>query len=382
MNPLLTIVTGTWNRLPFLSAFMDSVRSQIPPGVSYNFSIADAGSTDGTIEYLKEQSDVNLIEQGELTGAIKAFNLAASQATGDFLLIGNDDIEIEPGSIMNGLAYMLQNPACGAGCFFQDRAGKAPHVEHMQTVFNGKGTQSPYVQVGLIPRWLWDHCGGWGDFGGRTYGGDNYISAKIYEAGYQITPIEGTMIHDKTPTDELRAINNTQNTDGERLWEKFPRGFVINTIPQIENPLKTLKRCVYAPIYEPGHEVVQKAQKKGLREALAKKYLVWEVDYMASHENIGDACEVWKPDLCLTQLHNACLDGSELGRMRKNSKYMVNWNGDQWEEQQLEPKSIEMLRYFDLQTGVNNSLAPMFKEKGIPYRFWPISFEPSILKQE
>lgn len=356
---------------------MESCRSQIPPGIDYEIVLADGGSTDGTIEYLREQADVVLIEQGELLGAIKAFNAAGSAATGDYILPLNDDIIVQPGSIMRGLAYMLDHPSCGAGCFLQDRGGKDPHVEYMPTVRNGKSVQSPYIQTGIIPRWLWDHCGGWGDWGGRTYGGDNYISAKIYEAGYDIVPIRGTMIHDRTPVDELRKINNTRNLDGEKLYSNFPNGFIINSQPQIPNPLPKRKKCVYAPLYEPGWGHVQKLQKRGLRDALSKHYIVWEVDYTGG-ESVAEACGVWKPDLCLTQFHNAD-HKQDVASMRASSKVMVNWNGDFWPDQQLEERSIEMLAYFDLQTGVNNSLAREFKAKGIEYRFWPVSFEEGVL---
>src|SRR4030042_1749906 len=170
----LSIVTGTYNRLPFLQSFMTSCRSQIPRGISYEFCICDGGATDGTLGWLKEQSDVVLLEHGELRGAIKAFNDAAKLATGDFLLIANDDIEILPGSIMRGLSYMINYTQVGAGCFYQDRAGLGTHVEVM-TTRNEDGTpgSTPYLQVGLIPRFLWEYCGGWGDFGARAYGGGN-----------------------------------------------------------------------------------------------------------------------------------------------------------------------------------------------------------------
>ena len=89
---LLSIVSGTYNRQPYLEAMMKSCVASMPPGIEYEFCICDGGSTDGTLDVLRGRRDVKLLEHGELRGAIKAFNDAAAMATGDYLLIANDDI--------------------------------------------------------------------------------------------------------------------------------------------------------------------------------------------------------------------------------------------------------------------------------------------------
>lgn len=388
-QPILTFVTGTHNRLEYLQDFMDSCRCGVPAGIDYNFSICDGKSTDGTLEWLKSQPDVILTEHGELKGAIKAFNDAAAVANGMYLVIANDDVVILHESIARALSHLIDNPNTGAVAFYQDRGGQAPHVEHMHVVNeDGSSMLKPYMQVGMIPKWLWDHCGGWGDFGAMTYGGDNYVSAKIYEAGYSIDTIEnngqpGCMINDRTPIDELRIRNNKINTgeaDGKKFYNQFPNGIKYNTMPQVPNPLRKLKKILYAPIFEPGREV-QKQQKKGLRDSLKKYGVVWEVDYYGKCESIIGTAEIWKPHLTLTQIHNADIHRTtEMIRVREVTKeYMVNWCGDTWSDQQRTPEYLAMLRNYNLQTGVNASLEPTYERHGIPYLYWQNSFEKDIL---
>ena len=377
---LLSIVSGTYNRQPYLEAMMKSCVASMPPGIEYEFCICDGGSTDGTLDVLRGRRDVKLLEHGELRGAIKAFNDAAAMATGDYLLIANDDIEVMGLSIARGLAFMMDNPDVGAGCFFQDRGNQALHVEKMPMVLpNGSQDWLPYIQVGIVPKWLWDKCGGWGDWGGRTYGGDNYLSLKIYESGYKIIPIEGASIKDKTPIDELRQINNTNNTDGKKLWAAFPGGTRIPDYPRYENPLPARKRVLYAPIIETGH-TVQKAQKCGLKDALKALGLVWEVDYVYSKESVVDAAEAWHPHYTITQIHHAdAVTMDEIKRVREATKeWMVNWNGDVWQQTQSDPRYLEFMRYYDYQLCVNAALFPIYKGKGVNSEYWQNSYEPQV----
>lgn len=379
---LLSVITGTFNRLPYLTAMIESARRSMPKGISYEFVVCDGGSTDGTLEYLANQPDIVVVRHTELKGAIKAFNDAAAAAKGDYLIPSNDDIEFVGFTIARGLAHMMDNPDIGAGCFYQDRSGKDWHVEAMPIYYPGEpeARWEPYMQVGIIPKWLWDKCDGWGNWGGRTYGGDNYLSAKVYESGYKVVPIEGCKIHDKTPLDELRRVNNDHRHPDQNLWQTFPQGFHVSTTPIYENPLVSeFKRVLYAPIIEAGHDV-QKEQKKGLREALKALGLVWEVDYQYSGESVADAAEAWTPHYVITQFHVA--QNTSLADVRRIKTacqgYMVNWNGDVWPNQ-ANPEMMEILRHYDYHLTVNASLLPKYEAVGIRAAYWQNAYEPTLL---
>lgn len=375
---LLSVISGTYNRLEHLKEMVISARRSMPETIEYEFVIVDGGSKDGSLEWMREQKDIRVIEHGALRGAIKAFNDAGAAAKGDYLCVANDDIEFIGLSIAKGLSFIMDNADVGAVAFYQDRGGKDWHVESMPMYENGDQKWLPYLQVGIIPRWLWDKCEGWGNWGGRTYGGDNYLSGRIYESGYKITPLEACRITDKTPLDELRRVNNDNRKPDANLWAAFPDGFRISDTPIWPNPLKERKRVLYAPIIESGH-TVQKEQKKGLREALKALGEVWEVDYVYAKESIGDAAEAWQPHYIITQFHAAeATSMEEIKRLKASCQgYMVNWCGDVWPNQ-ASPELLEMLRYYDLQGTVNAALIPRYTDAGVKAVYWQNAAEPDI----
>lgn len=381
---ILSIISGTFNRLPYLTAMVESARRSLPPNFAcqYEFVIVDGGSTDGSLEWMHSQPDIRTIEHGELKGAIRAFNDAGAAACGTYLCVANDDVIFQDYTLARGLAFMMDNPDVGAGCFFQDRNGKEMHVEHMPIMgVDGVQGKTPYLQVGLIPKWLWDACGGWGNWPGcRTYGGDNYLSGRVLEHGYRIVAIEGTAISDKTPQDALRKQNNAPGSYGTPVWEAFPNGFQAAPAPTVPNPIPEMRRVLYAPIIEAGH-VVQKEQKRGLRDALGALGVVWEVDYQFSGESIAEAAKAWQPHLTLTQFHTAATTSAEEAKVLRAccSGPLLNFSGDVWSDQ-ASPEFLEILRYYDLQLTVNAGLLPKYQAIGIRAVYWQNSNEPQIIE--
>jgi len=94
---MISLCIPTYNRLPDLKRCLDSILGKFGD-YPYEVIIADGGSTDGTIEYLKElnSDNIKLIEQGKLLGVTKAYNDSFEVAKGDYIFIGNDDIVIKP----------------------------------------------------------------------------------------------------------------------------------------------------------------------------------------------------------------------------------------------------------------------------------------------
>lgn len=381
----LSIVTGTYNRREYLEQMIVSARYSLPTGIEYEIVVVDGGSSDGTLEWLKAQPDVVLIEQGQLYGAIYAFNTGAHAAHGRYVLLANDDITFVGKSIARVLVYMHDHPECGIGAFYQDRDRRPMHVNTMGG-FDADGNQTllNYGQVCIVPRDLGDALEWWACGNARTYGGDNCLSARCWEAGYSVDAVEGANIHDHTIDDLLRLTNNPPekmaktgvlHPDSAEYYRLFPKGPRIGRTPLIgEYNHRRPIRIVYAPIYEPGHPV-QKAQKRGLKRALQRVGQVYEVDYVAG-ENLIAAVADWRPHLLLTQFHDGTrYSDAEIRSLRYSSAYWVNWNGDVYDNSNDEAY-LNLLQHVDYHLVVNDTAAEHFREQHINARYWQIGFEP------
>ncbi|WP_338555859.1 glycosyltransferase family 2 protein [Paenibacillus sp. KS-LC4] len=91
---LTSIIIPTYNRLPLLQEAIYSIRSSTPE--QYELIIVDNGSTDGTIEYLREQQ-ITFIGLPSNQGFPAACNWGLRLARGDQLLLLNNDVLVAPG---------------------------------------------------------------------------------------------------------------------------------------------------------------------------------------------------------------------------------------------------------------------------------------------
>ncbi len=121
MTPLISLVSGTYNRLPMLREMVQSFRDNLLPGIQYEVVLVDGGSNDGTIEWAKSQFDVRLIEDGALLGAISAFTRGAQAAQGKYVLLANDDVAFRRNSIVPAIVHLESNMKCGAVAFADNR---------------------------------------------------------------------------------------------------------------------------------------------------------------------------------------------------------------------------------------------------------------------
>lgn len=104
---MISICIPTYNRLSYLKRCLDSIFDGFGD-YPYEVIIADGGSTDGTLEYLKELDNdaVKVIEQGKLLGHVKAYNDSFKVAEGDYVYIGNDDTVVIPETLIKACELM------------------------------------------------------------------------------------------------------------------------------------------------------------------------------------------------------------------------------------------------------------------------------------
>ena len=120
---MITVVTGTYNRLPYLQAMLNSAY-QSAGEIPIDFVIVDGGSTDGTIEWCKTRNDIRLIEQGQLLGACRAFNAGFDVVESDYALAANDDIEFNGDGIQRAYGHLVNHPSSGGVALSTSPLGK------------------------------------------------------------------------------------------------------------------------------------------------------------------------------------------------------------------------------------------------------------------
>ena len=124
------IVILTWNGLDYTRACIDSIRNQTRFD-DYRIVVADNGSKDGTIEYLRAQSDVALVENGTNLGFAKGNNqaLAICDPASDIILLNNDTEIIQPDWITRLQETAFSSPDIGVvGCRLRRPDGMLQHA--------------------------------------------------------------------------------------------------------------------------------------------------------------------------------------------------------------------------------------------------------------
>lgn len=134
---MISLCIPTYNRLPHLKQCLISILDKFED-YPYEVIIIDGGSTDGTLEYLKDlnHDDIKLIEQGKLTGITKAYNASFKIAKGNYIFGGNDDTILIPKILIKACKLMDKEKQIGLiGVKVQEPrhrnlTGMSLHIEH------------------------------------------------------------------------------------------------------------------------------------------------------------------------------------------------------------------------------------------------------------
>ena len=95
-SPKISIITACFNSIHTIRETLESVRSQDYP--HWEHIVIDGGSTDGTVEVLKEFPHLQWISEKD-EGHYHAMNKGVARATGDVVNILNADDCFRPGAL-------------------------------------------------------------------------------------------------------------------------------------------------------------------------------------------------------------------------------------------------------------------------------------------
>jgi GT2 family glycosyltransferase len=223
----LSIVILCWNDKKVIGECLRSICAETTPG-SYEIIVSDNGSTDGCLEFIKENyPQVKVIENGRNLRFAKANNVGIEVCQGEYILILNPDTIIHDRCLDKLVARADREPEVGAfGCRVLNFDGSYQlSAQPFPTAFRELIVAFQVRWLGyLSDRFLGDTYVGWkgesekrvdwitgcfmlirGDLLKRLKGfdaqffyyyEDTDLSRRIWEAGFPIvyTP-EGTITH-------------------------------------------------------------------------------------------------------------------------------------------------------------------------------------------
>jgi GT2 family glycosyltransferase len=188
----LSIVCGTFNRRDQIERLVESVirETRIP----FQLYITDAGSTDGTTEYLNSIRDprVHPVLVGKLLGQARAYNDVFMKVDTPYVCWVSDDNEIFDHGLDKAVEILRQDKRIGmVGLKVRDKIGpfvKAPYIGGVSSI----GILN--VNQGVLPTPVLHALGGFSEEF-RDYGIDPDLTAKVLFLGFDVVYTRDVAIH-------------------------------------------------------------------------------------------------------------------------------------------------------------------------------------------
>jgi glycosyltransferase involved in cell wall biosynthesis len=386
----ISVVSGTYNRLTLLQRMVKSARESAGD-LPLEIVLVDGGSTDGTIEWCKSQRDIKLVEHGELLGAIRAYNDGFAAASSTYIVIGNDDIIFDGDTIARAYHYMLEHPRVGQIAFrhHYQRRGQPQHGR-IQGAYG-----YPYGQCSMLPKWLGDFAGWWGDAGMKTYGGDTHLSLRLWEMGWGVAGLQGCSVTDYEHDDGLRAINSDSPRMGGRThpdlvafsktwtdrlpprshWISAPVNVVMHKAAR--GNLRTLRfKGMMAADHEMRHALIDEMSRYGTGQQINQMAEARKHGMKKYQDRVKAIVKNFRPDLIIfqAQRQNNVLPETVLWlRQKYPDTFLCNFDGDC--HFPLTSFQFEIAAAMHLQLVVSPTLFQHYAAQGIGVGYWPIGIE-------
>lgn len=188
----LSIVIGTYNRRDQLKACIESIERETR--TSTIVYVSDAGSTDGTVEYLSSvaSDSIRPVLVGQRLGQARAYNDVFAMVNTPYVCWLSDDNVIVQNGIDRAIAALESNQRLGmVGLKTRDMQGPfvdAPYIGGISSI----GILN--VNQGVLRTQVLHRVGGFSE-AFRDYGIDPDLTAKVLFSGHDIALTKCVAIH-------------------------------------------------------------------------------------------------------------------------------------------------------------------------------------------
>ncbi len=195
-----SIIIPSWNNLPYLQNCIQSIRKN--SSIQHQIIVHINEGTDGTLNWIKVQKDIDFTYSHTNIGVCYALNKARSLVTTNYLLYLNDDMYLCPNwdtALMQEikqighdnffLSSTVIEPCASSNCVIERDYGK--DIENFnETLLLKEYHQIPKLNwcgstwpPNILPLKLWDYVGGYStEFSPGMYS-DPDFSMKLWNAG-------------------------------------------------------------------------------------------------------------------------------------------------------------------------------------------------------
>ena len=246
--PRVSVVVLTYNNLELNKRCINSILTKTAYA-DYELIIVDNQSTDGTIEYLKELekkqiSNVKIIFNEANSGFAGGNNLGIKAATGEYVLLLNNDTVVTRGWLTAMAKHLENNPKLGMCNPVTNSIGNESMIKvdysgeqemhEFAYAYTGQNMNKEYTDVDRLPlfatlisRKVIDQVGMLDvNYKVGMFEDDDFTAA-VQSAGYDIVIVEDAFIHHvnnasfkKLSDEEYKKIFDANKAIFEKKWNK------------------------------------------------------------------------------------------------------------------------------------------------------------------
>lgn len=202
-NPIISVCIANYNGMAVIDDCLHSVLAQ-EGEIQVEILVHDDASSDGSATYIRDHyPNVTLIESAENVGFCVANNRMAERASGEFVLLLNNDAALYPDALQTLLfeAEQLDRPAILGLPQYDAASGNLvdigslfdPFLNPIPNLDPQRGEVGMVIGACLwIPKVLWQELGGFPEWFG-SIAEDMYLCCRARLAGYAVRalPVSG-----------------------------------------------------------------------------------------------------------------------------------------------------------------------------------------------